>query len=67
MSWHLRCVRVVTVLGVVMLAAAVGAPAAGAAAAGGPAAGYRVGPISDVSACGGQNAEVEQAVDAKLG
>ena len=70
MSWHLGCVRVVTVLGAVMLAAAVGVPAAGAAgvaAAGGPAAGYRVGPISDVSACGGQNAEVEQAVDAKLG
>ena len=33
----------------------------------GAVAGYQAGPISDVSACGGQNAEVEQAVDAKLG
>jgi hypothetical protein len=28
---------------------------------------YRVSPIKDVSTCGGQNAEVEQAVDARLG
>ena len=69
MSWHLGTFRVVTALGVIMLAAAVGAPAAGAASAvpAGTAAGYQVGPISDISACGGQNAEVEQAVDAKLG
>jgi hypothetical protein len=70
MSWHPGSSRVVTVLGVITLVAAVGVPAAGAAGvatAGGPAAGYHVGPISDVSACGGQNAEVEQAVDAKLG
>jgi hypothetical protein len=55
MSWHLGTFRVVTALGGIMLAAAVGAPAAGAAgvAAAGTAAGYQVGPISDVSACGG--------------
>ena len=69
MSRHLGTFRVIAALGAIMLAAAVGAPAAGAvsAAAAGTAADYQVGPISDVSACGGQNAEVEQAVDAKLG
>jgi hypothetical protein len=30
-------------------------------------ASYQVGPVTDVSSCGGQNAEVEQAVDPKLG
>src|SRR5260221_10082537 len=32
-----------------------------------PAASYQVDPITDVSSCSGQNAEVEQAVDPKLG
>jgi hypothetical protein len=70
MSWHLRSFGVVAVLGVIMQGASVGAPAAGASGVGaafGPSAGYQVGPITDISACGGQNAEVEQAVDAKLG
>jgi hypothetical protein len=70
MSWHLRGLRVLTALTVITVAAAVGVPAAGAAgaaAAAGPAATYQVGPITGVSACGGQNAEVEQAVDAALG
>jgi len=66
MSWHLLGSGVVTVLSVISVATAMGATSAGAAAAG-PAAAYQVGPITDVSACGGQNAEVEQAVDAKLG
>ena len=55
--------RTVTVLSAVTLAAA---SAGGASAVAGPA-GYRVGPITDVSGCGGQNAEVEQAVDPKRG
>jgi hypothetical protein len=62
--------RVVTVLSVITLVTAIGttsAGAAGATAAAGPTATYQVGPITDVSACGGKNAEVEQAVDAKLG
>jgi hypothetical protein len=70
MSRHLRSFGVVTALGVIIFGAAVGAPAAGAAAAApaaGPPAAYQVGPITDVSACAGQNAEVEQAVDAKRG
>jgi hypothetical protein len=72
MSRRLRSFRVVTALSVITVAAAVGAtaggaPAAGASAVGGPAATYQVGPITDVSTCAGQNAEVEQAVDARLG
>jgi hypothetical protein len=71
LSWYRRSFRVASVLGGVVLAAAVGAPAAGAsgaaAVAGPAAAAYQVGPITGISACGGQNAEVEQAVDAKLG
>jgi hypothetical protein len=70
MSRHLRSFGVVTALGVIIFGAAVGAPAAGAAtatAAAGPPVAYQVGPITDVSTCAGQNAEVEQAVDAKMG
>jgi hypothetical protein len=71
LSWHRRSFRVASVLGGVVLAAAVGAPATGAsgavAVAGPAAAAYQVGPITGISACGGQNAELEQAVDAKLG
>lgn len=73
MSLHSRSFRIVSVLGTIMLAA-VGSPAAAAAAAAagatataGPAAAYQVGPITDVSTCGGKNAEVEQAVDPRLG
>lgn len=52
----------------IILAAAMGtAGTAKAAMAAGPAASYQVGPITDVSSCGGQNAEVEQAVDSGLG
>jgi len=56
--------HVVPVLGAMMLAAAVGTTGAANAAT---AASYQVGPITDVSTCSGQNAEVEQAVDPKLG
>ena len=69
MSLDPRSFRIVAVLGTIMLAA-VGSPAAaaaGATATAGPAAAYQVGPIADVSTCGGKNAEVEQAVDARLG
>src|SRR6266481_1369287 len=69
MSRHLRSFRVVTALSVVTLGTAMGtatASAAGGAAAGSTAV-YQVGPITDVSTCSGQNAEVEQAADAKLG
>ena len=52
MSWHLLGSGVVTVLSVISVATAMGATSAGAAAAG-PAAAYQVGPITDVSACGG--------------
>jgi hypothetical protein len=65
---HLQAFRVVSVVGAIVLAAVTGtARAADAVAAAGPAAGYQVGPVTDVSSCGGQNAEVEQAVDPKLG
>jgi hypothetical protein len=48
--------------------AAVGALLGAAPAAAAPAATYAVGPVANVSAsCSGQNAEVEQAVDSKLG
>jgi hypothetical protein len=58
---EMRCSKVVAIL--VVLAGLVGANAASAAA---PT--YGIGPVTDVSAsCSGQNAEVEQAVDAKLG
>src|SRR5260221_13344336 len=69
MSRHLQSFGVVTALSAITLATAMGTAttsAAGAATAG-SAATYRVGPITDVSTCGGQNAEVEQAVDPKLG
>jgi hypothetical protein len=60
--------RPARIASVVALAAAIAAGGAGSAAATGAAASaYRVGPVSDVSACGGQNAEVEQAVDARRG
>ena len=51
------------------LATAIGPAAAAAdpATATGPATAYQVGPITDISTCGGQNAEVEQAADAKQG
>ncbi len=70
MSRHLHKLRVITALSAFTLAAVMGtvtADAAGAATAAGPAAAYQVGPITDVSPCGGQNAEVEQAADAKRG
>src|SRR5260221_2094498 len=69
MSRHLQSFWVVTALSAITLATAMGTAttsAAGAATAG-SAATYQVGPITDVSTCGGQNAEVEQAVDPKLG
>jgi len=65
MARRLRGPRVITALGTVALASAMCAGAAPAAA--GQAAAYRVGPITGVSTCGGQNAEVEQAADPKLG
>src|SRR6266481_4653382 len=70
MSWQFRSFRVVTVLSAITLATGMGAAtasAAGDAPAVVPAGAYQVGPITDVSTCGGQNAEVEQAVDPKLG
>jgi hypothetical protein len=70
MPWLRRSFRVVIVAGAISLATAIGTASAGAAdatAAAGPTATYQVGPIIDVSTCGGQNAEVEQAVDARLG
>lgn len=68
MSWHLRSFRVITALSVITLATATStAGAAGTARAAVPAATYQVGPITDVSSCAGQNAEVEQAVDTRLG
>ncbi len=57
--------RIVTALSAITLVTALGA-AVGPAAAG-SAATYQAGPITQVSTCGGQNAEVEQAVDARLG
>lgn len=63
MSGRLHGFRAVTALSATILATAVG----GAATAAGPAPSYRVGPITSISTCGGQNAEVEQAVDPKLG
>jgi hypothetical protein len=65
MPWHLRSSRVITVLSVITVATAMSTASAGAATA--PAAAFQTGPITDVSTCGGQNAEVEQAVDARLG
>src|SRR5918912_877840 len=51
-----------TVIAVFAVLAAIGVPAAGAAP------GYTIGAVSDLSAsCSGQNAEIEQAVDSKLG
>lgn len=62
--------RVITALSAIILTAAVGMTAAGVAGAATvaePVAASQAGPITDVSTCSGQNAEVEQAVDAKLG
>jgi hypothetical protein len=69
MSLRRQRSRLLTVLCAVPLLTALGTITAGAASGTTVAAGatYSVGPISDVSTCGGQNAEVEQAVDAKLG
>src|SRR5260221_10855009 len=69
MSRHLQSFWVVTALSAITLATAMGTATTSAAgdATAGSAATYRVGPITDVSTCGGQNAEVEQAVDPKLG
>ena len=70
MSGRTRGFRVITALSAIVLATAGGTTAAGVAGAAtvaGPVAAYQVGPITDVSTCSGQNAEVEQAVDAKLG
>ncbi len=69
MSRPLQSFWVVTALSAITLATAMGTATTSAAgdATAGSAATYRVGPITDVSTCGGQNAEVEQAVDPKLG
>src|SRR5260370_34638221 len=79
MRWHVRSFRVVVLSAITLVtatgatapgaagAATAGAATAGAATADGSAATYQAGPITDVSACAGQNAEVEQAVDARLG
>jgi len=65
MARRLRGLRVITALGTAALASVTCAGATAAAA--GQAAAYQVGPITAVSTCGGQNAEVEQAADPKLG
>ena len=78
MSWHRRSLRAAIALSAATLTAAMGTtaasaePAAGAAGAVGAvgavgAATYQVGPITDVSTCAGQNAEVEQAADTVRG
>ena len=69
MRRHAPRFRLTAAVGAVGLAAGFGPVAAGAAsaAAAGPGAGLAVGRINDVSACAGQNAEVEQAVDRRLG
>ena len=75
MAWRLRRVQVMTAAGAIVLVAAAStatarmatAGAAGAATGTGPTVAYHVGPIADVSTCSGQNAEVEQAADPKLG
>ena len=70
MSARLRSLRVITALSAITLATAMGtstACAAGTATAAGSSATYQVGPVTDVSTCGGQNAEAEQAVDATRG
>jgi len=66
MPWHVRGFHVITAVSAITLAMGAAA-AAGVMAGATPAAGYQVGPITDVSSCGGKNAEVEQAVDPKLG
>jgi hypothetical protein len=65
MSSRLRAFHGLAALAVIIPVAALGASSASAAAP--PTATYQVGPVTDISACSGQNAEVEQAVDAKLG
>ena len=68
MSRYLRSFRAVAVVSAVTLGAAMGAAAPiAAAAAAEPAATYQVGPVTGVSTCGGQNAEVEQAADPARG
>jgi len=70
-SGRLRGLCLAAALSAVTLAVAMGAGSAGvvsATATGtGPAVAYHVSPTALVSTCGGQNAEVEQAVDPKLG
>ena len=65
--WHLRSSRAVITLTVIAMAAVAGPAGAIAAVPAGHGASFQIGPITDVSACGGQNAEVEQAVDPTLG
>ncbi len=65
MCWHVRGFHAVTALSAFTLITGTLAAAGPAAAAG--SASYQVGPITDVSSCAGQNAEVEQAVDPQLG
>jgi hypothetical protein len=70
MSWLARSIRIVTALSAITLAAAMGTggtASAAIASASGSGATYQVGPITRLSTCSGQNAEVEQAVDPKLG
>src|SRR5258708_19370926 len=68
MFGHLQSCRAVAALSALTRAPVRGrARTANAATAAGPAASYQVGPITDVSSCSGQNAEVEQAVDPQLG
>src|SRR6266849_3115141 len=66
MSWHRRSLRAAIALSAATLTAAMGTTAGSAAGAAG-AATYQVGPITDVSTCAGQNAEVEQAADTVRG
>ena len=68
MFWHARGFRTVITPAVIALAAAAAwTGVACAAVPAGHGASYQVGPITAVSTCSGQNAEVEQAVDQKLG
>jgi hypothetical protein len=66
MSWYARHLGVAATLSAFILVTGA-VTAAGAAAAAGLSASYQTGPITGVSSCGGQNAEVEQAADPKLG
>src|SRR5229473_1712073 len=66
MSWHRRSLRAAIALSAATLTAAMGTTAASAEPAA-SAATYQVGPITNVSTCAGQNAEVEQAADTVRG